>query len=321
MIKSAIKFFTIDDNHHGQRIDNFLFKNIKNVPRSHIYKIINSGEVRVNKKRIKPVYKVKINDIIRTPPISQPNLLNNKQNHNRLYNNYSQPLILFEDDHYLIINKPAGRACHGGGGISQGLIEQMRLQFCYKFLELVHRLDKNTAGILVFAKKRAALVALQRSIKQHQVVKEYTLLSLGNVTKQEFTTQLPLYKFINKDNQRLVKVDFKNGKPSHTEFKVITKINDQNHNQFTLLKARLLTGRTHQIRVHMQYINHPILGDDKYGNFTINNQLAKKYNFNQMFLFADFFSFKHYNTNQEINIKIDLPKNYQQLLNEIKKND
>jgi 23S rRNA pseudouridine955/2504/2580 synthase len=307
-----IKFITIDDSSCGQRIDNFLFKILKNIPYNHIYKIINKGEVRVNKKRIDPSYKLQNDDLVRIPPLfsDQQNTINQTP---KIREKVNIP-ILFEDDHYIIINKPNGIACHGGSGISHGIIEIMRHQNSYKFLELVHRLDKNTSGVLVLAKKRTALLALQESIKKKQVIKEYSLLSLGVIDKDNFIIQVPLYKHINKQNERFVKVDTKNGKDSRTEFKVIERF----HDGFTLLNARLITGRTHQIRVHMQYIKHPILGDDKYGDFIVNNQVAKKYNFEQMFLHASTLSFKHYITEELITINADLPNSHQIFFKKIK---
>jgi 23S rRNA pseudouridine955/2504/2580 synthase len=307
-----IQFITIDDSSCGQRADNFLFKILKNVPYNHIYKIINKGEVRVNKKRIVPSYKLQNNDIIRIPPIFFYEKVNQIQKP-KIRNQVNLP-VLFQDDHYLIINKPTAIACHGGSGINYGIIEIMRQQYEYKFLELAHRLDKNTSGVLVLAKKRSALLALQEAIKKRQVVKEYTLLSAGLVIENHFVVQVPLYKHINKHNERLVKVDFKNGKDSRTEFTVIKHFN----NNFTLLKAKLITGRTHQIRVHMQHIKHPIIGDDKYGDFELNNIIAKNYEFNSMFLHANTISFKHYITNENITINACFSKLHQDFLQKLK---
>jgi 23S rRNA pseudouridine955/2504/2580 synthase len=307
---NPIQFITIDDSSSGQRIDNFLFKILKNVPYSHVYKIINKGEVRVNKKRVSPSYKLSLADSVRVPPIfnNQDSVADNKPK----IRTTLDLEVLFEDDHYIIINKPSGIACHGGSGISYGIIEMMRNQKDYKFLELAHRLDKNTSGVLVLAKKRAALLALQESIKKKSVHKEYLLLSDGVWEKDRFTVRAPLYKSTNKNNERFVRVDAKLGKDSQTEFEILKKFQ-----HFTLVKAKLITGRTHQIRVHTQYIKHPIIGDDKYGDFELNSSIAKKYGFDHMFLHAQKFEFIHYQSEQKMQIFAELPESYKTLLNKI----
>lgn len=305
--KDKINFYKITEKDMEMRLDNLLLKILNGVPKSHIYKIIRSGEVKINKKKSDVSSKVQLNDIIRIPPI--------KTSEKKLV---KQPPaanfpILFEDDYFLIINKPSGIACHGGSGIDFGIIEQLRKTLPNaKFLELAHRLDKETSGVLILAKKRSALVKFQEQIRNSQIKKYYLALTLGTWQDKSKNVKAPLYKYLTKDGERRVRVDNENGQFAQTVFSLIQK-----YEGFTLVKADLKTGKTHQIRVHLQHIGTPIAGDTKYGNFEINKQLTK-IGLKRMFLHAYEIKFIHPITGVEINIKAELPPELSQFLNNLK---
>lgn len=304
--QNQVNFYQTHENDQGQRLDNLLIKLLKGVPKSHIYRIIRSGEVRINKGRAEASTKMKLNDIIRIPPI--------RIAEKSLNNNFIPAAvfpILFEDEYYVIINKPAGVACHGGSGISFGIIEQLRKNNTYKFLELAHRLDKETSGILILAKKRLALVELQELIKSNQITKEYYALSIGRWKDEKRNIKAPILKYTNKEGERRVCIDKEKGQFAHTIFTCIKKFS-----QFTLVNASLQTGRTHQIRIHLQSINYPIAGDDKYGNFELNKQL-QKIGLKRMFLHAQHIYFKHPLTQCDIDIKAPLPNELENFINKL----
>ena len=259
--------------------------------------------MRVNKKRIAPSYKLQIADLVRVPPI-------------RVHEKPTQQIkppslpnfeVLFEDKSLLIINKPAGIAVHGGSGVSYGIIEQIRAHQAHDtFLELVHRLDRETSGILMLAKKRSALVKLQQQLRDHQIDKRYLTLVQGDWQDQQKHVRLPLYKYVAANDERRVKVDKEKGLASHTFFVLQKK-----WTQFALLEAHLKTGRTHQIRVHLASLGFPIVGDSKYGNFALNHQLRDHPNtqlrFQRMFLHAYLLCFKHPDSEENITITAPLP--------------
>ncbi len=305
--KNQVNFYSVGEADEHQRLDNLLIKILKGVPKSYIYRIIRGGEVRVNKKRAEVSDKVEINDVIRIPPVRISEKLEKSA---APKSNFP---VLFEDDYFLIINKPDGVACHGGSGISFGVIEQLRQTYLdYKFLELVHRLDKDTSGILIIAKKRQALVAIQDMIKHNQMQKFYYALSVGKWVDNKRNIKVPLFKYLTKDGERRVRVQHDEAsKYANTIFTVVKSYGD-----FTLVKAELKTGRTHQIRVHLQHIDHPIAGDDKYGNFELNKQLFKA-GLKRMFLHACQISFVHPITNKEILIVADLPDNLNNFLDSL----
>ena len=301
--KNQVNFYSVGEADDGQRLDNLLIKLLKGVPKSYIYRIIRGGEVRINKKRADVFDKVKINDIIRIPPV-------------KISEKLEKPLapksnfpVLFEDDYFLIINKPDGVACHGGSGISFGVIEQLRQTYPqYKFLELVHRLDKDTSGILIIAKKRQALVAIQEMLRHNQMQKFYLALTLGKWMDSKRNIKAPLYKYLTKDGERRVRVQHEDAKFANTIFTVVKSYND-----YTLVQAELKTGRTHQIRVHLQYIEHPIAGDDKYGDFELNKKLYKD-GLKRMFLHACQIEFIHPITGKQVKVIADLPSNLNDFL-------
>lgn len=292
--KNQVNFYTVGEKDEHQRIDNLLIKLLKGVPKSYIHRVIRNKEVKVNNKRCDLSVKVAIGDVIRIPPV-QTAISNKKNIPKGVFD------TLYEDDYFLIINKPSGVACHGGSGVSFGVIEQLRETHPAKFLELAHRLDRDTSGVLILAKKRQALVAIQDIIRNHQIKKHYLALTLGRWSDQVRNVKAPLYKYLTAEGERRVRVDPINGKFAHTVFSVV-KIS----NQFTLVKADIKTGRTHQIRVHLQHLGYPIAGDDKYGDYEKNKVLIKS-GLKRMFLHAYNIEFIHPVTNQAMAIKADLP--------------
>lgn len=296
----------IDEAAEGQRIDNFLCKLLKGVPKSHIYQLLRSGQVRVNSKRIVASYHLQLTDKVRIPPVScKSNGLQSKPEKKWI----AFP-TLFEDENLLVVDKPAGIAVHGGSGISYGVIEQLRYQHPdWKFLELVHRLDRETSGVLLLAKKRRALVDLHRQIREGLVHKSYQVLVSGKWRNLIQNVKLPLNKYVTAAGERRVAVaseQDEQGKSqqSHTIFCL-----QQNWEKFSLLSAELKTGRTHQIRVHLAHLGYPIVGDDKYGDFELNRQLRKSgqsMSLKRMFLHAAKFSCEHPLTRQPLLLEAPL---------------
>ena len=257
MKTSQVNYITADANSAAQRIDNFLVRTLKGVPKSHIYKILRKGEVRVNKKRVKPTYKLQIDDIIRIPPVRQFENTSPKPSNGLI--EALQAATLFEDDSMLILNKPAGLAVHGGSGINLGIIEALRSYYpSHSYLELVHRIDKATSGCLMVAKKRSFLRHAQTELRERRVDKTYLALLHGKLRKT-IQCHAPLLKTSAQNGEKIVRVH-QTGKTAHSIFQ-----SKQKFTAITLSKIRILTGRTHQIRVHAAYQNLPIIGDEKYG--------------------------------------------------------
>ena len=264
----------------AQRIDNFLLRILKGVPKSHVYRVLRSGEVRVNSGRIKPEYRLKAGDKIRIPPIR---IAEKKPQ-------TAKPLglpVVFEDASLIVIDKPSGVAVHGGSGVSFGVIESLRAERPEaKFLELAHRLDRDTSGLLILCKKRSALVELHRMLREGEVEKIYLALAKGVPARKSFDVTESLHKYVTAQGERRVAVR-EDGKTAATKVKVMRQ-----GASFSLLEVRLMTGRTHQIRVHLAHAGHPVLGDDKYGDFPLNRELAKQ-GVKRLFLHAASLSFKH----------------------------
>ncbi|MFV2056965.1 MAG: RluA family pseudouridine synthase [Thiohalomonadales bacterium] len=263
----------------GQRIDNYLITHLKGVPKSHIYRILRKGEVRVNKGRKKAHYRLQADDVVRIPPIRIAESTTPIRPGEKLRQDL-ESAILYEDSSLLIINKPVNMAVHGGSGIKLGLIEAMReIRAGIHYLELVHRLDRDTSGCLVLAKKRSALRALHEGLRVKQWRKRYVCLVAGQFEGNKRRIDLPLIKYALSSGERLVKVH-PDGKASSTKFSIIST---QAH--CSLLQADLLTGRTHQIRVHCQSMSHAIVGDNRYGDKET-NQWARENGLRRMFLHA-----------------------------------
>jgi 23S rRNA pseudouridine955/2504/2580 synthase len=279
------QFVTITEEEAGQRIDNYLLRVCKGVPKSHVYRILRSGEVRVNKGRIDQLYRLAEGDVVRIPPIR----LAEKPDHHVPAAEFA---TIFEDAHLLVIDKPAGVAVHGGSGVSFGVIEQLRAaRPDAKFLELVHRLDRETSGLLLLAKKRSALTSLHEQMRDGKTDKRYLTMVAGDWKNARQHIKLPLHKYSTADGERRVAVQA-DGMPSHTVFTLLKKFDG-----FALLEAELKTGRTHQIRVHLSSSGFPIVGDDKYGDFALNKALQKAAEgrgaLKRMFLHAHQITFTH----------------------------
>ena len=275
----TVKFVEITSEHSDQRIDNYLFTLLKGVPKSRIYRIIRKGEIRINGSRIKPDYKLNEGDKIRIPPVRiaerEAFILPSKKLQYLLEKN-----ILYEDDALLVLNKPSGLAVHGGSGIKFGLIEALRLiRPKTDYFELVHRIDQETSGCLIVAKKRSTLRYLQEQMRNRRISKVYRALATGKWPRGIKRIDLPLMAFEQKTGEKIVRVNPK-GKKSVTIFSVMKR-----YRNFTLLEALLETGRTHQIRVHAQHIGCPLAGDNKYGLDDINKDIRKS-GLKRMFLHA-----------------------------------
>ncbi|MFC3909154.1 RluA family pseudouridine synthase [Legionella dresdenensis] len=256
-----VRYNEISAEEDGQRLDNYLMRILKGVPKSHIYRIIRGGEVRINKKRAQPSSRLAAGDIVRIPPIRTAQ---DKEIHvgEKLEQRLNE-CILFEDNGLLVVNKPAGIAVHGGSGLSLGMIEAMRkLRPELTYLELVHRLDRETSGCLLLAKKRSILRVVQAELVNRQVTKTYWALLADHWTGAKHQlVDAPLHKNTLKSGERIVTVDRNQGKPSQTEFRLL-----ENYQDACWVEAMPKTGRTHQIRVHSAHIGHAIVGDDKYGD-------------------------------------------------------
>lgn len=257
------QFINVDAEYAGQRIDNFLVTRLKGVPKSVIYRCLRKGEVRVNKGRIKPEYRVQAGDTIRIPPLRRPDpeaAAGEIKVGDRI-KELLQSCILFEDEGLIVLNKPAGMAVHGGSGVSWGVIEALRaMRPDAKHLELVHRLDKETSGCLMVAKKRSRLKKLHEQLQNGQIRKTYLTLVDGRWKGKFHRIEAPLQKFGEQGGERFVKVSSE-GKPSCTEFQLV-----RHYPHATLMEASPLTGRTHQIRVHALFAGHPVVGDEKYAS-------------------------------------------------------
>jgi 23S rRNA pseudouridine955/2504/2580 synthase len=304
---------TVGPDFAGQRLDNYLLRWAKGVPKSHIYRIIRSGEVRINKKRALPSSRLVEGDVVRLPPtrLAEPKKLDRVISEAQAKTLATDIPILFEDEYLLVIDKPSGLAVHGGSGVQLGAIELFRKARPENaFLELVHRLDRDTSGILIMAKKRSALLEMHRQIREGLTDKRYRLIAHGSMDTITGTKQLkfPLLKYVLENGERRVRVDPK-GQPSHTNIRV-TEIVQHDSASFTLVEAQLKTGRTHQIRVHLQKIGHPILGDDKYGLESSDKELKVKH----LFLHAHLAVFSHPKTSEKIRIETNLPKRFHDFL-------
>ena len=296
--QDVVNWVEIGENAAGQRIDNFLLRLLKGVPKSHIYRILHSGEVRVNSKRVEARARLVIGDRLRIPPVrtADPTLAPPPPRVRA-----AEFPILFEDDALLAIDKPAGVAVHGGSGIAFGVIEQLRQSRPNQsFLELVHRLDRDTSGVLLLAKKRSALVAMHALLRDGLTDKRYLALVRGRWPHLRREVRVSLHKYVTAGGERRVRVDAE-GQDATTIF-----TRKQVWPEATLLEARLKTGRTHQIRVHLAHEEFPIAGDDKYGDFEWNKILARQ-GLKRMFLHAARLGFAHPATGAAVQLEAALP--------------
>jgi 23S rRNA pseudouridine955/2504/2580 synthase len=297
--KPQVQQLTVDAESAGQRLDNFLLRVLKGVPKTHVYRVIRCGEVRVNKGRAAADTRLATGDIVRVPPV-------------RLPERTATPAparefpVLLEDEHLLAIDKPAGVAVHGGSGVSSGVIEQLRrARPQARFLELVHRLDKETSGVLLLAKKRSALTALQDQFRARDTGKVYAALVFGAWPRNLKVIDEALHKTLDAVGERHVRVVSKaheEGRRSITLVEVVRAVNG-----CTLLDVSIKTGRTHQIRVHLAHAGHPVVGDPKYGDFARNKAFAKSHRVERMFLHARLLAFDHPASGERITLVAPLP--------------
>jgi 23S rRNA pseudouridine955/2504/2580 synthase len=308
----AVTHVAVDEESEGQRLDNFLLKRLKGVPKTHVYRVIRSGEVRVNGGRAQADTRLAPGDQVRVPPV-------------RVADRSAEPAapprefpVVFEDEHLLIVDKPAGVAVHGGSGVSFGVIEQLRrARPEARFLELVHRLDKETSGLLMVAKKRSALTGLQDQLRGRETGKTYAALVVGAWPAARKVIDVALHKFLTGEGERRVRAveaDDDEGRRSITLVKVARRFA-----RFSLLDVTIKTGRTHQIRVHLANEGHPIAGDDKYGDFALNRALSRGeavagHKFDRMFLHARLLRVTHPASGETIEFEAPLPAQCQALL-------
>ncbi len=310
--ESAAAFLTVDEASEGQRVDNYLTKMLKGVPKSHVYRILRSGEVRVNKKRIDADFRLSLGDMVRIPPTKST--ATDKPELAAPAAPKFAGAIIFEDEALLVLDKPAGWAVHGGSGVSLGVIEQMRLERPKaKFLELVHRLDRETSGVLMLAKKRSALVALHEMIRNNQTDKRYLMLVQGEWTEAKKRVVLDLQKYLLPNGERRVNVvtdiakdKYNERQSSETLFKLLKNYHHPSLGQFSLLEAQLVTGRTHQLRVQLAHLGFQIVGDDKYGDFARNKTL-QKHGLKRMFLHSSATKIRHPLTQDKLELLAPLP--------------
>jgi len=306
----GVRLHTVDEDSAGQRIDNYLAKVLKGVPKSHLYRILRSGEVRVNSKRVDATYRIEDGDKIRIPPIRTTAPAETNSPGMKVAARF-EDAVLFEDDAMLALNKPAGMAVHGGSGISRGVIEQLRMERPHaKLLELVHRLDKETSGVLMIAKKRSALVSLHDMMRANRMDKRYLMLVHGRWAEKKKRVALALQKHVTDNGERKVTVEA-DGQLSETIFHLRKNLGD-----FSLLEAQLITGRTHQLRVQLAHLGFPIAGDDKYGDFALNKQLQKR-GLKRMFLHSAQTVIKHPVSGERLELAAPLPKELEHFLRQL----
>lgn len=277
----------------AQRIDNFLLKRLRGVPKSHVYRVLRSGEVRVNSGRVGPDYRLRVGDRVRVPPVRV-------SAHAKTAKPAEFPVV-YEDAALLVIDKPVGVAVHGGSGVSYGVIESLRAARPQaKLLELAHRLDRDTSGLLIVCKKRSALTELHRQLREGEVEKIYTAIVKGAPGQDVFDIAEPLHKYVTGSGERRVSVR-EGGMAAQTQVRVRKR-----GPEFSQLEVRLLTGRTHQIRVHLAHAGYPVLGDDKYGDFALNRELAKQ-GVKRLLLHAGCLAFAHPLNGERLRLQAALP--------------
>ena len=307
--KDSVTWLEVGEEAKGQRIDNFLVRIAKGVPKSHVYRVLRSGEVRVNKGRVGPDYRLKLGDRLRLPPM-------------RTAERAAQPVVparefevTWEDEAFLVVDKPAGVAVHGGSGVSFGVIEQLRrARPQAKMLELAHRLDRETSGLLIVAKKRAALTRLHDQFRDGAIAKRYLALVRGSWRNALQHVRLPLQKYLTAEGERRVSVDAA-GKAAHSVVRLVARWEN-----FSLVEVELKTGRTHQIRVHLAHLGFPIAGDDKYGDFALNRDLQKA-GLKRMFLHAARLALPHPLSGARLEFESPLPGELQAFVERLDANE
>jgi 23S rRNA pseudouridine955/2504/2580 synthase len=307
--KDSVTWLEVGEESEGQRIDNFLLRIAKGVPKSHIYRVLRSGEVRVNKGRVQAEYRVKPGDRVRVPPMRTAERPAQAAVPAREFE------IAFEDEALIVVDKPSGVAVHGGSGVSFGVIEQLRrARPLAKFLELAHRLDRETSGLLVVAKKRMALTKLHDMFRDGGIHKRYLALVKGRWRNELQHVKLPLYKYLTAEGERRVSVDAE-GKAAHSIVRLVARWEN-----FSLVEVELKTGRTHQIRVHLSHLGFPIAGDDKYGDFPLNKDLQKA-GLRRMFLHAAKLALPHPLSGAPVELESPLPLELRSFTDTLEKNE
>ena len=307
--KQPVRYLEIAEDDAGQRIDHFLIRELKGVPKSRIYRMLRKGEVRVSGRRVKPSYRLQEGDRVRIPPVVLGETQAPEEIVTTLYGRRLEERILYEDEALLVIDKPSGMAVHGGSGLLGGVIEGLRrVRPHSRVLELVHRLDRETSGVLLIAKKRSALRKLHEAFREGEVEKRYLALLAWRWQEEEATIDAPLRKFQLKGGERWVVVDRERGKPACTRFRRLRLLRDA-----TLVEAEPKTGRTHQIRVHAASMGHPILGDERYGSGEANERWRER-GLTRLFLHAASMAFRHPKTGKWLEISSPLPEELDRLL-------
>jgi len=292
---AKVTWIDVAEEEAGQRIDNYLLARLKGVPKTHVYRILRSGEVRINSRRVEASQRVVAGDRIRVPPVRVA-----ERDEDVPAPHFRLP-ILFEDEAFLAIDKPSGIAVHGGSGVAHGVIESLRaMRPDARFLELVHRLDRDTSGVLLVAKKRSALTALHEKLRTRDMDKRYLVAVRGRFRNEMQRVRAALAKRVTASGEKHVSVSDE-GQDAETVFRRLGR-----GEEFSLLEAELLTGRTHQIRVHLAHLKHPVLGDDKYGDFELNKRLRKQ-GLKRMFLHAAALSFAHPVSGEKLRLEAPLP--------------
>ncbi len=300
---SQVQWVTVSSEEAGQRLDNFLLKHLRKAPKALIYRIVRKGEVRVNKGRAQPSTRLEEGDVVRLPPVKLPDA-QEVIAPPRLQIDKMADLILYEDDDLILLNKPSGIAVHGGSGVSWGLIELVRaMRPQAKRIELVHRLDRDTSGVIMLAKKTSVLRALHEQVREGEMAKTYWALVAGTWPKGKTKVDLPLLKNTLSSGERMVVVS-QEGKPSLSHFKCLMQFDDS-----ALMEVRIITGRTHQIRVHAQSVGCPVVGDEKYGDAVINEAYRHK-GLRRLALHAFSLGFTHPITGQPMLIQAPLFKDF-----------
>jgi 23S rRNA pseudouridine955/2504/2580 synthase len=307
--KESATLLEVGEEASGQRIDNFLLRLAKGVPKSHIYRILRSGEVRVNKGRVAAEYRLREGDRVRVPPIRISASAEKPPAPARNFD------VVFEDDAMIVLNKPPGVAVHGGSGVSFGVIEQTRrARPEARFLELAHRLDRETSGLLVVAKKRSALTALHDQFREGAIAKRYLALVKGRWRNPVQHIRLPLHKYLTEEGERRVSVS-DDGKQAHSIVRLVARWEN-----FSLVEVELKTGRTHQIRVHLAHLGFPLAGDDKYGDFSFNKDIQKA-GLKRMFLHAAKLTLPHPLTGAMVELESGLPDDLRRFVERLDANE
>lgn len=307
----GVRHLTVDVDSAGQRLDNYLTRELKGVPRTRLYRALRKGEVRVNKGRVRADYRLVVGDLVRIPPLHQPA----PSDPPRIPHYWAEQIgrqIVYEDDNLLVVDKPSGLAVHGGSGLSFGLIECLRhMRPAARYLELVHRLDRDTSGLILIAKRSATLRELHRLLREKHMDKRYLALVAGSWPKSCRVVEAPLQKNVLQSGERVVRVS-REGKRAVTEFSVVQRLSGA-----TLIEARPITGRTHQIRVHAQHAGFPLLGDDKYSDDRT-AAYCQQIGLKRLFLHASFLSFS-LPTAGQIELRAGLEVNLEKILNKLRK--